>query len=193
MDPHPHSYSGTLQYQESGRRGDGGSPRLMCRSPEEAQGNSWHRSPRRRPDVQATLSGPGERGLRGSEVRGPGEGAASRGRWAGPGLGTLSRSPGAAGAALAALLSASLPDNSWGGRAPPLGVCAAQGKLPSFGAQCPHLGGMGCGGSLDSSGLCLHAHTHTHSHTFVTSRHLLHFAEGLASPLLPTRKGAGRS
>lgn len=47
------------------------------------------------------------------------------------------------------------------------------------------------GGSHKIPGAC--APVHALAHTFATSRHLLHFAGGLASPLQPPKKGAGCS
>lgn len=51
--------------------------------------------------------------------------------------------------------------------------------------------GKWLGGSHKIPGAC--APVHALAHTFATSRHLLHFAGALASPLQPPKKGAGCS
>lgn len=65
-------------------------------------------------------------------------------------------------------------------RAPPLWLCGL-GWLPSFWGSVSSSGDWVVG----SRALCLHIHTSA------ASRHLLHFAGGLAPPLQPPRKGAG--
>jgi len=155
MDPHPfpqhpHTHSGPLQYQEAGRRGDGGSPELTCRSPAETQGNSWHRSP------LCLGSGSQDRG----DLRFPGWGRCGQLGGAGPALGSAltpvalgmpDRHPGRP--SLGEFSGRFMGRRGRASRAPPLRVPAARGQAALFPGSVSSSQGNGLWGLLDSSGL----------------------------------------